>query len=151
MRNDNRVCTMCECAGGKAGVPKTQNITRDLQYTFESTLALGNLRFAKNLVTYKSTPEELKAKLLLQMGNYRWEEIGNPGEGGDQKFKLHGKSGGNNDDLLVSCMMVPMWSVVFLRSQKPEYEPFQYFARNGYFKSDIPLRAKLAGNQYSNM
>lgn len=62
-----RVCTMCETAGQRPGVPKTQNTTRDMQYLMEMILSMGNLRFARRILTYKSTPDEMKNKLLSQL------------------------------------------------------------------------------------
>jgi hypothetical protein len=143
-----RVCTMSECAGGRPGVPKTNNSTRDMQYLTEAALAAGNVAFAQTLITYRSTPAEMKTKLLTQMENYRWDEIPSASEFADKRFKLHGKSGGQNDDLLVSALMIPFWATVWMKSANPDYAPFQFYAQHGMFREFVPVRYDNVNKRY---
>lgn len=134
-----RVCTMSEAPGQRPGVPKTNNTTRDMQYIFENALAMGNLRYAERILTYRSNPEEMCKKLESQLQAFAWEELPKASEMAEQRFKLHGKSGGQNDDLLISCLMVPYWASIWMRSDYPDYQPFKYYAENGYFKDFAPV------------
>jgi hypothetical protein len=145
LRDDKRVCTMHEMPGGRAGVPKTNLITRELQYQMESLLTMGGLRYAEKLVVFKSKPDELKQKLEAQLENFRWDEIPTGNDLAAKRFKLHGKGGGQNDDLLISCMMATYWGMRWTSSHTSEYAPYQFFARNGYFEKTMPVRMRIAG------
>lgn len=146
--NDPRVCTMAETSNRRPGVRKTMNTTRDMQYIFESLLATGCVRYAKKIITFRSTQEEMKTKLEGQMKNFRWDEIPSTGEFSDQKFKLHGKAAGENDDLLISCLMVPYWAQVWFSSDYPDYQPFKYYEEHGYFKEYAPIRYNAESSRY---
>lgn len=138
-----RVCTLCEAPGGRPGVPKTNNTTRDMQYVFERELTMGNVVYAENLVTIYDTPDVMKKKFETQLQSYSWDELPRSNEHAEQRFKLHGKIAGQNDDLLISALMIPFWSQNFYSSSNLDYEPYRFYAENGYFKENAPVRNRV--------
>lgn len=144
----DRVCTMCETANRRPGVPKTSVTTRDMQYLFEHVLATDTLRYARRIITHRSTAEDMRTKLETQMRSFRWDELPSANEYADPRFKLHGKGNGENDDLMVSALMVPYWADVWLRSDYADYAPFRYYERHGYFKEYAPVRYDAEQSRY---
>lgn len=135
-----RVLTLHETVSQRAGVPITNQIKRDFQFLFEGLLATDTIRYAKKIITFRNTVQEMKQKLEDQMGKFKWEQCKSTNEADDVRYKLHGKEGGENDDLLISCLMVPYWSRIFYTSNNPLYSEYQFYARNGYFRNSLPLR-----------
>jgi len=105
------VFVMHECAKGKrAGVNKTEKDTNDMHYMLENLLLTNAVQFSTEFITYKSTEKKVKEMLKDQFANFQW----------DEKGKLHGKYNGQNDDLLISVLMIPYWRRFFMKS--PTYE-----------------------------
>jgi hypothetical protein len=121
-----------------------------MQYVFERELIMGNLRYAKKVLTIRAQPDEMRKKLEEQMVAFSWDELPRANEHADQRFKLHGKIAGANDDLLISCMMVPFWSQVFYSSQQPAYAAFKWYAIHGHFKENAPVRQNVVSERYTS-
>ncbi len=146
--NNPRVCTMAETSNRRPGVPVTNDSKRAMQYIFESLLYSNCIRYSKKIITYRDNLEGVKRKLETQMLAFRWDEIPSSNEFSDPRFKLHGKDGGQNDDLLISCLMVPYWATHFKSSDYSEYQPFKYYIEHGYFKENAPIRYSADERRY---
>lgn len=117
------LCYMFEGAGGKEGVPKSNESTHIMKDEFEALMQENRVRFSADLVTFgERTPDEEKRKLIKQMQNLRYEPIGKQNDPTEpQKYKITAKSGSDQDDLIVSVLMGPFWKRRFWSSKKPIY------------------------------
>jgi len=117
-RSDPLVFSIRECNKGKrAGVGKAE--AEDMTHMLTDRLTRKTLVYADIFITYDKDKQTVKDILKRQMNNYQWH----PDKTG--KMKLDGKVGGMNDDLLITTMMIPWWSGVFLGSQRLAYIQFK--------------------------
>lgn len=114
---DYRVITMREVkdgAGWRSGVLKTQQSTRDMVKLMKSMLQLQRVRFSDEYMCVYPDQKTDKEKNMIQglidqmeVYQFKFNKTGDAG-------KFTGKIGGANDDLIVSTMMLPYWSMEFL-------------------------------------
>lgn len=119
---DQNVITMSEAKAGNYGIQKTDLSTFDMTYLFKELLAEKKIYFSDHLFSLNGKePDELVKMLADQTRRYVWDydEI-------KDKFKLTGKKGGKQDDLLIAAMMVPRYRQMFIEKAR-SYEPYKHF------------------------
>lgn len=135
VEGEPNVTVMFEGAGGKEGVPKSNESTEIMKSEFEALLEQNLFRFAPDLVTYGDTSSQRERdRFFAQLANLRYEALKRANPYDDQRYKITAKSGSTPDDLLVSVMMCPYWKRRFWSSPNPLYEPAKerIRARFGY-------------------
>lgn len=106
----------------RPGVAKAP--ANEMTHLFQHYLAMGSVRYAKDLFTYDRPAKGKDTEtgrlgacplLELQLQNWQWHRdprgISDP--------KLHGKVGGEQDDLLITLLMVSYWASVMRQSTRP--------------------------------
>ena len=100
----------------RPGVEKAP--AHEMTYLFQHYLTMGNCCYAANMFTYdrpETGKDGVRPLLERQLRNWQWHR--DPRD--PTKTKLHGKIGGEQDDLLITMLMVPYWSSVLARSTRP--------------------------------
>ena len=100
----------------KAGVCKTQKVTRDYQLVVEDRLGKNNIVFDDRLFSvstkYEDNVPAIELLLRAQLEAYHWE-IREPTRTGEkQKVFLTGKNGSQQDDLYIAFAMALYWGEV---------------------------------------
>lgn len=115
--NISNVWTMAKCAGGKLGVPRNRENANRMYCLTRSYLAERKVSFARHMVSLSKTIPEAKRQLYKQLENFVFD----PDEQNDPRKpasgKLHGKIGGENDDLVIAFQQAFYWRQVFLEDQ----------------------------------
>ena len=104
----------------KPGVNKSEKATRGYQFLMSNSLAEGGLRFDRDLftVTREKTVQCMRNQLEDQSSRFHWAVRKSPDGFGKDKFKLSGKVGSLQDDLLVTLMMDMYWGRIFLAERE---------------------------------
>ncbi len=100
----------------RAGVCKTEAVTREYQFLLNTNLASGTLRFDADLftVTRDKTPQCMLDMLREQMERFHWVCKKANSETGKDKYTLTGKMGSAQDDMIVAVMMSVYWPRVIM-------------------------------------
>lgn len=103
----------------RAGVCKTEAITREYQFLMNTNLASGTLHFDADLftVTRDKTPQCMLDLLREQMERYHWVCKKATDSTGKDRYKLTGKVGSANDDLFIATCMNLYWPRVVMSSR----------------------------------
>lgn len=135
---DRRLVTMQEGQGSWYGVRKSGTTTLGMHTFMCSTLSSRSLAVTDDCIgiptkadqkrlSLKPGSAEARTHMLRQLEKqfnaYRWEETNALRRKNFQEkiFKLTGKRGKDNDDLLICALMIPYWREVFWRSPKESY------------------------------
>ena len=96
----------------------------EMTHLFQYNLSMGNCRYSANLITYDrpATGKDantgvmgVRPLLERQMRNWQWHRD----PLGQKPPKLHGKVGGEQDDLLITLLMVCYWAPAWRLSTRP--------------------------------
>jgi len=97
----------------RAGVCKTERITRQYQFLMANALACNGLRFDQDLFTVsrEQTADSILDLLAEQCYRLHWERRKTSDASGteDPRVKLTAKVAGKSDDLLISLFMIFFW------------------------------------------
>ena len=112
---DQRVETFWE-TDKRAGVHKDNEATRGYQFLTNLALSRRQIKLARTLqtVTPDATPDSMIELLEKQMLCLHWERRET---NGGERFKLTGKMGSTQDDLLICVMMVLYWGRIYFNSR----------------------------------
>jgi hypothetical protein len=104
----------------KPGVNKSEKATRGYQFLMSNSLAEGGLRFDRDLftVTREKTTQCMRDQLEDQASRFHWAVRKSPDGFGKDKFKLSGKVGSLQDDLLVTLMMDMYWGRIYMAERE---------------------------------
>lgn len=108
-----------EKSGSRLGVPKTNETTSTMVYLMAELLRNKHMYYSAHMQAgITTTAAGMKEKLEKQMLDYEMAiKIDPENPFMEAKYKWHGKE---NDDILVSVMMMPYWRRVFETSGKYE-------------------------------
>jgi len=137
VRRKYRVCIMSEKPGGGEGVPKTNEIGDRLRDRFESILVEGRLRFSTAMATLEHGVQDEQRQLISQMENLRYEQLPKHNNYDPTRWKLTGKP---KDDVMIACLMCPLWGIFFRSSTAAKYARFRDLIRqrdNDYFPTTM--------------
>lgn len=117
-----RIHIMCECAGRKAGVPKTKETTEQMVRFSATEMRFNRVFYSKGMrVGAGVTVKGMRDKLQQQMSEFRCEMKYNKNDiHAEPKYKWMGRQ----DDLLVTFMMALYWKAVF---ESSNWEPYRRF------------------------
>lgn len=136
---DDSITTMRETPNGHCGVIKDEGCTSSYQRRTELALTFGSISFSEKMMAVPPREESgaglepggpgarelMIAKLLKQLGNFRWDATGGgkANARGEIAYHLTGKKGSRqNDDLCISFIMIDHWREIFWRSSSAHYE-----------------------------
>lgn len=103
----------------KAGVCKTEAITRSYQFLLSQSLASDALKFDLQLftVTREQDVASMLALLRDQMERFHWEKSPASTSFGTDRCKLTAKQGTGQDDLLIATMMLLHWGRLIIANR----------------------------------
>lgn len=119
---------------GNYGVPKNKNVLIGLIGTTQALLTRNLIHIPSDSISFNSTfstthptIRDHREVLMKQFGNFRMDQY---------TRQIHGKSGGNNDDMIIAFMMSLYWMTRFCVRNIPIYMEFR-----SRFRADIWLSA----------
>lgn len=134
-----------DAKSGRLGVWKKAGT--DQQYRFATSNALfhGLIRIDEDVFTCSTTAEgqpmpvdKMVHALQNQLERYRYIRKEANDEFGVTKVKLSGKSGGENDDLVMTFMMALTWGTVYLLNPRTR-ESTRHNTVGGNYTTTIPV------------
>lgn len=117
VRGDQLVLPYCAVGPGgrRAGVPKGRHGAEEMTVLFKQHLVMGTMQYTDRFVTYGRTEDEVQQLLARQLRNWQWQR--SPRRP-DAPPTLSGKVGADQDDLLITLLMVPYWASAFHQSTR---------------------------------
>jgi len=121
---EKTIFVMAEFPGKTSyGVQKNNRITTALVTATITLLSMRLITIPDDVICYstnycqvKATIRDYISALMMNFSNFKLDQ---------ETGKMHGKSGGNNDDKLVSFMMPLFWSTKFCANINPDYLDFK--------------------------
>lgn len=128
---------------GKLGVWKQPGTSQQYRFSTSNALFHDQIRIDEELFTNslgpkgKVSPEKMLYTLRNQLERYRYirKEAADP-MFGDDKVKLSGKSGGENDDLVMTFMMAITWGQIYILNPRTRGALMHSTVGGGYMQGD---------------
>lgn len=121
------VYLMEELPNDRPGVLKTNENTQKMIALTQTMLENNQVSFSEVFTTNTKTPsgndeECIKSQLIQQLGNVQRRPIGHVRKDGLITYRIDGKMGGQNDDLMVAFVMIIYWYVSIMGERAEKYQ-----------------------------